>query len=94
MGVPRSRRAGPDCKSGALPLSRFESHYPHIFSFGAWFCVVVQGFVSRGQRKERQNTFIIYVIKVYAAVTQLVECQPSKLNVASSTLVRRSGNMK
>ena len=26
----------------------------------------------------------------YAGVTQLVECQPSKLNVASSTLVSRS----
>ncbi len=27
---------------------------------------------------------------VFAVVTQLVECQPSKLNVASSNLVRRS----
>jgi hypothetical protein len=27
---------------------------------------------------------------VNAVVTQLVECQPSKLNVASSNLVRRS----
>ena len=32
------------------------------------------------------STFIIQL----AVVTQLVECQPSKLNVASSNLVRRS----
>ena len=30
------------------------------------------------------------IINIYAGIAQLVECQPSKLNVASSSLVARS----
>ena len=71
---------GADCKSAASQLRRFESCSPH-HSFGALSRRFQAGSSNAGRRSQDRH---------HAGVAQLVEHQPSKLNVAGSSLVSRS----
>ena len=84
MGARRSWRDGADCKSVALLLNRFESYHPHnrVMNDKWWN--------DKSHLVAIHHFSIHHLSLKYAGVAQLVEHQPSKLRVASSSLVFRS----
>ena len=73
-----------DCKSVDLCLHRFESCSPH----GLFGDLAILRFGFAGSKTTKSQNLQIF--QWFAGVAQLVERQPSKLQVAGSNLVSRS----